>query len=520
MADLFGTYAKRIKITIDHNDIDSDLTWFPVTVFLTATQGEEVFAEFDADEDFDRIAFTTSDEETQIYADCELFDDSEQKAIYHVSKTGWTVSSSVDTDIYLYYDNNAGHNTTYISKSGDTAAQSVWDSNFVTVHHMDNAEPNIVTGVKPDYWGSQAAATAINFNNPTTATGTIDNIQFYVKDTMNGLVFASFYRPDPGSYPNNWTARDKDTSHNSTEYNAGLHEVSVDISVQSGDYIGCYYSSGSMERHLSGYDGIYYKSGDYTEADNDSFSFFSGDCIAVLGFSGSDSPILVKDATSNNLDGTKINIGGPALTTSGKVGNCQSFDGTDDYIETSDDAALDTGAYNTTEVIFKTDTENQDAKGIVLHDHSDWKYMIWLTGKSGNVGYFIKTASGNTQALIDDDDNTYADDTYRYFAGVFDKTLGSNRIVLYENGSSAASANGFNEDITAGDEGITIARYTTTNLFNGEIDEIRISNNARSAAWIAATYDSLFDTLLSYGSEETEGEEEAETNVLFLFANF
>jgi hypothetical protein len=52
-------------------------------------------------------------------------------------------------------------------------------------------------------------------------------------------------------------------------------------------------------------------------------------------------------------------------------------------------------------------------------------------------------------------------------------------------------------------------------------DEFRISDTIRSAAWIGATYDSLWDTLLTYGAEETEGgEEEAETNVLFLFANF
>ena len=30
MADLFGTYDKRIKFTADHTKIDADVTWFPV----------------------------------------------------------------------------------------------------------------------------------------------------------------------------------------------------------------------------------------------------------------------------------------------------------------------------------------------------------------------------------------------------------------------------------------------------------------------------------------------------------
>ena len=35
-ANLFSTYDQRIKLTIDNTKIDSDLTWFPITVFLGA----------------------------------------------------------------------------------------------------------------------------------------------------------------------------------------------------------------------------------------------------------------------------------------------------------------------------------------------------------------------------------------------------------------------------------------------------------------------------------------------------
>ena len=36
-ANLFSTYDQRIKLTIDNTKIDSELTWFPVTVFLKDT---------------------------------------------------------------------------------------------------------------------------------------------------------------------------------------------------------------------------------------------------------------------------------------------------------------------------------------------------------------------------------------------------------------------------------------------------------------------------------------------------
>jgi len=40
-------------------------------------------------------------------------------------------------------------------------------------------------------------------------------------------------------------------------------------------------------------------------------------------------------------------------------------------------------------------------------------------------------------------------------------------------------------------------------LYSGGIDEVRVSNDARSAAWINASYESGRDHLVDFGSEET-----------------
>ena len=69
---------------------------------------------------------------------------------------------------------------------------------------------------------------------------------------------------------------------------------------------------------------------------------------------------------------------------------------------------------------------------------------------------------------------------------------------------------------------LSIGRYgdkSPSNYYLGQIDEVRVSSTDRSAAWIAATYDSLWDNLLTYGSEETAPTGET-TNVLFIFSNF
>jgi hypothetical protein len=58
-----------------------------------------------------------------------------------VSRSDWTISSTEDTTLYLYYDGTKDDNTTYIGDTGSAAAQNVWDSNFAAVYHM-NQDPS------------------------------------------------------------------------------------------------------------------------------------------------------------------------------------------------------------------------------------------------------------------------------------------------------------------------------------------------------------------------------------------
>jgi len=126
-------WSKRKKITIDCTNIDSDLSHFPLLVIIDGDT--DIFGELGAG-DGKKVAFTTSDGETQLYAEIEQFDASGQKAVYWVSKSGWTISSSSNTEIYIYYDSSHADNTSYIGEAGSTPAANVWDSNFVAVYHL------------------------------------------------------------------------------------------------------------------------------------------------------------------------------------------------------------------------------------------------------------------------------------------------------------------------------------------------------------------------------------------------
>lgn len=180
-ADLFGTYDQRIKLTVDKDKIDSDLAWFAVTVFLTNSQGEEVFAEFDADADYLKVAFTKSDGTTELYAECELFDDSAEKAIYHVSRDGWAITSGADTDFYMYYDNDAGDNNTYIGAINTTPGAAVWDDDFEAVWHMvDATTSTIVDSTSNNNDGDKLSA-----NNPLEVAGKVGQGQTFSSDVID-----------------------------------------------------------------------------------------------------------------------------------------------------------------------------------------------------------------------------------------------------------------------------------------------------------------------------------------------
>ena len=149
-ADLYSTYDQRIKFTIDNTKVDSALSWFPVTVFLDSTQGEEVFAELPTGANFDRCAFTKSDGTTQLKGDCEKFTASFSKlgiaqpfhaftaapaAQYYNGKT-YIVFHGDDLDPYITYYNHSTNLFATPVKVGDNPLSE--NPHGAPLVHLDN----------------------------------------------------------------------------------------------------------------------------------------------------------------------------------------------------------------------------------------------------------------------------------------------------------------------------------------------------------------------------------------------
>jgi len=140
-----GDWTKRIELTIDNTNVDSDLSNFPVLVYISAASGigdvdaSCVFDELGSDANRKKIAVTTSDGTTQCYVEIERWDDANEKAWLWVKVLSVIAAST--TTLYLYYDSTKAENTTYVGDTGDSPAQNVWDSNFKGIWHMAQ-DPN------------------------------------------------------------------------------------------------------------------------------------------------------------------------------------------------------------------------------------------------------------------------------------------------------------------------------------------------------------------------------------------
>lgn len=190
-------WAYRRAITIDHTKVPtSDQTNFPVDIDIT-----DAGLQANAQSNGNDILFTSADGTTKLDHEIEIYTSATGRL------TGWvrvpTLSTTVDTVIYMYYGNPAASN--------QQNATGVWDTNFKIVYHMKDGtslSPNDSTSNAKNASGVTATASstgkidgAADFNGsqdfppPNTigiSGGTARTFSVWAKRTSNSVVIDSF----------------------------------------------------------------------------------------------------------------------------------------------------------------------------------------------------------------------------------------------------------------------------------------------------------------------------------------
>jgi len=128
-----SSWKCRKLITIDPSKVEADLYSFPMLFYLDVDNNLSENALNNGDD----IAFILySDNETQLNHEIEVYDNTTGKLVAWVNLP--KISSSEETKIWLYYGNPSSNN---LENPSD-----VWDSNFRTVLHLNEAPNDMVQG--------------------------------------------------------------------------------------------------------------------------------------------------------------------------------------------------------------------------------------------------------------------------------------------------------------------------------------------------------------------------------------
>jgi len=163
-AGWLGSWGYRVKLTVDNTDIDGALANFPILLYISTSSGRNsedisfVFDELQNNDNRKKIAVTTTDGTTECYVEIDMWDDANEKAWLWVEAPN--IASGADTDFYLYYDSAHADNDAYVGDTDDVIAESVWDGDFLAVHHMrdDPDTSHIKDSTSNDNDGTKTAA--------------------------------------------------------------------------------------------------------------------------------------------------------------------------------------------------------------------------------------------------------------------------------------------------------------------------------------------------------------------------
>jgi hypothetical protein len=187
----------------------------------------------------------------------------------------------------------------------------------------------------------------------------------------------------------------------------------------------------------------------------------------------------------------------------GQIGTGQDFDGTDDIINCTDVNTLDGLTNITTEAWVKwegTANSTTSERTAVRKQGTNGSWALgvgWDTAAHNKARFYV--GNGTTFYSSNDSTTNVATGGYFYIAGTYD----ANIVRIFVNGAQQNSNTIGAKTLSSTTSQVTIGAYgTTSERWNGVLDEVRVSNIARSAAWLAASYKSETNAFNTFIAEE------------------
>lgn len=153
MAWYDSNWSYRVKITIASSQVDADLTDYPVYVDLSDLPSG-FFSNVKSDGGDIRV--TKSDGTTEVAREVVFITTGSSIGELHFIAAG-TLSSSSDTDFYIYYGNSGASEP---ASSATYGSENVWNSNYAAVYHLQEdpsgTAPQMIDSTSNSHDGTSA----------------------------------------------------------------------------------------------------------------------------------------------------------------------------------------------------------------------------------------------------------------------------------------------------------------------------------------------------------------------------
>jgi len=132
--------------------------------------------------------------------------------------------------------------------------------------------------------------TIVDVNNPANASGVLHSVKVHARTSMTGLRVGTFYITS-GSPPYAFLKCRDSELVGDVEAGAERTFTGLSITVQEGDYIGCYFALGDIDNTGSGFLGKWRVSGEYIDpGDEAEYYFLEGDACSLYGYGDIEAP--------------------------------------------------------------------------------------------------------------------------------------------------------------------------------------------------------------------------------------
>ncbi len=202
--------------------------------------------------------------------------------------------------------------------------------------------------------------------------------------------------------------------------------------------------------------------------------------------------------------GNHGSVNGAPVATTGQIGGAVDFDGMNDYVEITSSPLLEIGGDLTVSAWFKPALGTDLEMAILSKRVSALSVNGYEITANPLLGDLTVYSNGGSFGEADMAPGTITTAWFNYYVAVYHHGLPMGTCSLYHNGidrTTNSTLPPFPTDATPLRIG---SRVDGSLLFNGVIDEVRVSSVERSAGWVETEYNNQSDpfTFFNFGAEE------------------